>query len=114
MADWKYVMWEANGAKVPIIFPGTLIHSEVVRFAGRAVRDYVIAAQPNNWSSKVISAGHVSSLLVMGVYGRSDTLKLSCADGDRAIINTWPYCGGREDVLNIESMMFEAIKRNMK
>lgn len=114
MADWKYVMWEANGAMVPILFPNTLIHAEVARYAGGAVRQHVIATRPNNWSSSVVSAGFVSSLLVTGVHGESETLGIKSREEDRGFINTWPYTHGMEDVMGMEPMMFEAFRRALK
>lgn len=114
MADWKYIMWEANGAKVPVLFPNVLIHSDVADMMSVVIRDHVITSQRSNWSSQVISAGFISQLLVTGVHGKSETLELGSDEGDRSIINTWPYTNGQEDLMGIEPLMFEAFKRAME
>ena len=107
-------MWEANGALVPIIFPNVLTHSEVARSAGMAVRQHVIAANRDNWSSKVISAGFLTNLITTGVHGKSESLDIASSELDRQIINEWPYANGRIDGLPVEHMMFEAFKRALQ
>lgn len=113
MSDWKYVMWEANGSKFPILFPGRMIHAELAQAAGYAVRKMVIAERPNNWSSSVINAGFCSSLFVTGTHGESETLGLKADEQDRSFINTMPYTNGLEDSLGIEEKIIEAVRRGL-
>ncbi len=107
MADWKYIMFEANGAQVPIIFPGHLIHADVAKAIGYAVREHVIRAQPNNWSSKLVSAGFVSGLAATGVHGKSESLdNLASVETDASTINLMPYEAGQPSMMpNIEQML---------
>lgn len=111
--DWKYVMFEANGRAIPVLFPGELIHADVSRAMSYAVREHVFAQQPNNWSSKVVSAGFCAGLLVSGATGKSETLGLSSRPEDRALINLWPYNRGREEGIATEAMVFEAFRRSL-
>lgn len=113
MSDWKYIMFEANGRKVPILFPHHLVHDEVHHAIGYTIRQHVIRERPNDWSSKPVSAGFVSGLLCSGTHGKSETMKMESVEEDRSIINTWPYTQGMEDLLGIESKMFEAFRRAM-
>ena len=113
MSDWKYIMWEANGAKLPVLFPHELIHEEVARYMDYAIREHVVASKPNNWSSKVLTAGFVSGLFVPATYGKSESLNLESDENDRSIINTMPYCHGQPDLMNVESMVIEAIRRGL-
>lgn len=115
MSDWKYIMWEANGAKIPVIFPNALIHSDVADGMSRVIRQHVIAEGRNDWSSKVLSAGFVSGMIVTGVHGESESMGgMKSIEDDRAVINTWPYTQGREDLLGVEATVIEAVRRNLK
>src|SRR6185436_3094189 len=107
MADWKYIMFEANGQLTPVIFPGELIHADVAKAMGYIVRQQVIRAKPNNWSSKLVSAGFISGLAVTCVHGKSESLDdLPSVDTDASIINLMPYEAGRESQMaNIEPML---------
>lgn len=112
MSEWKYIMFEANGQQVPVIFPGQLIHSDMQVGAGHAIRTYVVNLQPNNWSSSVLSAGFISGLIVTGTYGKSESMgNVRSREEDRRIINEWPYAHGRDDGISCESMILKAIRR---
>lgn len=113
--DWKYIMFEANGAKVPVIFPPSIIHSSMAEGIQHAVRRSVIEERPHNWSSKPVSAGFIGGLIATSTYGDSESLNgLAAQDGDRAVINTWPYAHGRDDGIPVsEAMIFEAVRRTM-
>lgn len=114
MADWKYVVFQANDQKLPIIFPNDLIHKDVADAVHRAIRQHVIQAQPDNWISKPVSAGFLSGMVVTGVHGRSESMDLRRDEHDRALINTFPYCFGRQDGMPVaESLVIEAVKRNL-
>lgn len=114
MADWKYVMFEGNGRALPILFPNELVHADVASHMGLMVRKHVIAQQPTDWSSKLVSAGFCSSLVVTGVHGKSESLdNLPVRAEDRALINLWPYDHGRGDCILSEAMLFEAVKRGL-
>lgn len=108
MSDWKYIMFEANGALVPVIFPNRVIHKQMERGAGHAIREMVIAEKPNNWSSKVLSAGFVSGLAVTGVHGMSESMgNIKSIETDASIMNRMPYEHGADSILGpgIESML---------
>lgn len=105
MSDWKYVMFEANGQMVPVIFPNTLIHQDMADGAGHAIRHHVIRAKPGNWSSKLVSAGFVANLAVLSAYGKSESLdNLKSGKDDTQIINEMPYCHGLLDGMPVEAM----------
>ena len=94
MSEWKYVMFEANGKFIPILFPGQLVHEKVARQMGYALREHVITERPDSWSS-LHSAGFVSGLAITGVNGKSESLNnLSSRDADTSIINLMPYSHG--------------------
>lgn len=107
MSDWKYVMFEANGTLVPIIFPNRVVHEDIHRAAGYAIRQMVIKERPNNWSSKVVSAGFLSSLAVTGVHGKSESMgNVKSIETDASIINLMPYDNGMESMMpQVEPML---------
>lgn len=115
MADWKYVMFEANGAAVPIIFPNLVVHAHIAEGVAHAVRRGVIEAKPNAWSSKPISAGFLNTMIVTGVHGDSESLRgLKSREEDRSIINCWPYAHGMDTVIpNLEQLMFQAVVKGL-
>lgn len=114
MADWKYIMWEANGYKVPVIFPNVLIHADVAQYMGHVIREHVVREQRGNWSSKVESAGFLSGMIVTGVHGESESMGgVKSVESDRTVINTWPYAYGRDDCVMSEQLIIEAVKRNL-
>lgn len=113
MAEWKYVMFELNRRHFPVLFPGELIHADVARAMGYAVREHAVATSPNDWSSKPVSAGFCGSLIVTSAHGKSETLGLSSRSEDRSLINLWPYDQGRGDPVISEAMIFEAVRRSM-
>lgn len=114
MSDWKYVMFEANGQMMPIIFPPALIHEDVADAVHRVVRQHVIDSSPGNWSSRIVSAGFLSGMIVTGTHGKSESLNnLAAREEDRKIINNWPYCSGMEGGIDVEAMVIEAVKRGL-
>lgn len=112
--DWKYIMFEANGSKLPVIFPPSVIHSTMAEGIQHSIRRHVIDEAPGRWSSKPISAGFISTLLVTGVHGDSETLNLKSVEDDRRIINEWPYCAGRDDGIPCEVHIIEAVRRSFR
>lgn len=111
--DWKYIMFEANGAKLPVIFPPSVIHSTMAEGIQHSIRRHVIDEAPGRWSSKPVSAGFISGLIATGTHGESETLGLKAVEDDRRIINEWPYCFGRDDGIPCEAQIIEAVRRNL-
>jgi hypothetical protein len=99
MADWKYVMFEVNGQKVPIIFPGTLVHADVTR----AILGSFTLGEDHEAS--VVSAGGIPALQVIAVEGRSTTMNIESKPEDASTINTYPYNHGREATIPMDDMI---------
>jgi len=94
MADWKYVMFEVDGRKCPVIFPNELIHEDVARML------YGLVQQAYNGPAMPVSAGFISALQVISTDGRSEMLNMDSEPGDAKVINSLPYTNGREDIMN--------------
>lgn len=90
---WKYVMFELqhDGLTIqfPVIFPDKMVHLEVatvMKFVG-----------PLDEKAQVVSAGSIETLVVRGVGGRSDTLRLGSSSGDERTINLYNYAHGLKE-----------------
>lgn len=107
MADWKYIMFEARGVHVPIIFPNSLTHADV------AQRLQLVVSDQLKDYAQVVSAGFITGLVAVATEGLSETLNIKSRRADRAIINEMPYAGGRTDGLSCEPMVIEAVMRQL-
>ena len=114
MADWKYVMFEMNGAAVPVLFPPILVHKDVEDAMARCIRKTAIETSPKDWSSRTLSAGFCSQLVVLGTHGNSETIGIGSREQDRTLINEWPYAHGMESPMPIEQHIFEALRRGLE
>lgn len=96
MADWKYIMLQVGDVKVPILFPGTMAHSDMAD---------VMARYPFDAPAHVVSAGGIPALQVIAVEGGSTTLRISVDPEDAGVINTYPYNHGREATIPMDDMI---------
>lgn len=91
----KYIMFEVTQGdlkrKVPIIFPSTLVHSEVAK----------ALCKISGLSSRIVGAGELT-IRTTGCHGKSTTLKIGSKSDDTKIINTYDYSFGIENVMTDE------------
>lgn len=85
----KYVMFQVEDQKIPIIFPEQLVHAEVAA---------VVKAVLSN-GAKVVSAGLITAMAVVATDGDSETLGLKSDPADANIINAYPYEHGRDSIM---------------
>lgn len=91
--------------KVPIIFPSTLVHSEVAK----------ALCKLEGLSSRIVGAGELS-IKTTGCHGESTTLGIKSKKGDTEIINTYDYAHGLEevDIEGLDRLLRELEKRRPK
>lgn len=100
--DWKYVVLKVSFGRsqdvreIPVIFPGTLIHSVVANHMVQAMKDmHVEAGLEPPKVVQVLSAGQIGRLQVLNCHGKSDTLGLNGRGGtDTRLINHMQYLHG--------------------
>ena len=98
MSDWKYIVIEVGDRKLPIIFPGELVHSDVAEAMERVVE------QTAETKAVTSSAGSIPALQVLSTEGQSSTLGLNSRRKDADLINGLPYTGGRPDLTGIADL----------
>lgn len=100
MAEWKYVIFQVGDRKVPIIFPGSLVHLDIYSALAPLLTD------GHGQGYGVVSAGEVG-LMVSHTSGRSTTLNIEANARDARTINVLPYSGGVTTALDetIERML---------
>lgn len=104
MSDWKYVMVQLDeDRRIPIIFPGELVHADIGHMVVGMLRS---GTMPDDAELvRIVSAGHISSLMVLSADGKSESLNLGSDPDDKSIINQMPYNHGRTDGINMEMLL---------
>ena len=87
----KYIMFEVQHPsglkqKIPIIFPDQMVH----KFVAEAVANH---REHRQFEMKPVSAGQCS-IECLGVFGESETLKVSASKEDSDVINAYDYMHG--------------------
>lgn len=87
---WKYIMMESvtpGGTHIltPILFPDKIIHIEMYTVARMLLPEKKVLPY---------SAGEVGLVRVSRLGGRSETLNLDSLEGDKEVINQYPYLHG--------------------
>lgn len=88
---WKYIMLEATFGETktqfPIIFPDKMIHIEVATVLK-------MCGPLDGHSPRVVSAGKIEHVRVLGLGDKSETLNIESRDVDELTINTYSYLHG--------------------
>jgi hypothetical protein len=102
VADWKYIMLDWDGVKVPIIFPSTINHAEMAKAATRAFMDTEEHdGRRRRGEVHPIAGGFIRGLSVEQTAGRSESLshrlgiEIAAAPADTDVINRYPIDAGK-------------------
>lgn len=76
--------------KVPIIFPSSLVHSEIAK----------ALCKVSGLSSRIVGAGELS-IVTTGCHGKSTTLGIGSKKDDARIINNHDYSFGMEGAMDL-------------
>lgn len=106
--SWKYIVVRLANREVPVIFPTSMVHAEMAECVKELyAREAQFLAngqlRPENLQTikdavVPVAAGECS-IIVEGVGGNSETLKLTPRAGDAAWLTLFPYHHGLADIL---------------